>query len=341
VSQSEATIAPFADWRSLIGHGELFAKILEAEKQGVLAPVVLLVGREGIGKKTLAAKIAAISLCETNSACGACQECLAIIQNRHPEISWFDHQPFQVEHADLVQEHLSLQANAGSTAKRRTVVICDGDAMTVAAANRLLKTLEEPPDRCRIILTTARSGQLPDTLLSRCSQWLVAPPPVAQSCQWLAEQPDIIAAKLDRLALTELLHEEGLSPGLVLQRVANIDQVQELARQIQACLAPLNPGEALQLAENLGKTKSLSSAALLCLLEKAMNQQYREYYQLKEARERQLNLPAWSVIKRRRQLLKKLKSFVFRSKTKVNMQLFFEAWMALQSSQHVTGHKGQ
>ena len=73
-----------------------------------------------------------------------------------------------------LQEHLAL--SPAPPARFRVAVVADADELSVQAANRLLKTLEEPPPRARILLSTSREGAMLPTVLSRCVRWRVAPP---------------------------------------------------------------------------------------------------------------------------------------------------------------------
>lgn len=58
--------------------------------------------------------------------------------------------------------------------RRRVVIISGADAMNDAAANTLLKTLEEPPGDTMLILTTAHRDALLPTILSRCQSFRFA-----------------------------------------------------------------------------------------------------------------------------------------------------------------------
>lgn len=55
-------------------------------------------------------------------------------------------------------------------APRRVVIVADAHRMYRAAANALLKTLEEPPAHSHLFLCTHQPHLLPPTILSRCSR---------------------------------------------------------------------------------------------------------------------------------------------------------------------------
>lgn len=68
------------------------------------------------------------------------------------------------------------------------IILSEADRMTLEAANTLLKTLEEPPGRTLILLTTSRREQLPATILSRCQQLYCPPIPDELLFQVLQER---------------------------------------------------------------------------------------------------------------------------------------------------------
>ena len=115
------------------------------QANGKIPHVLLLSGREGLGKSLFAHGIAASFFCRTGNACGECDQCTAVMAESHPEVFSLDTEGavIKVEDAILVQQHLELH----SQASYRIVIISDIDLLTQQASNRLLKTLEEiPPD---------------------------------------------------------------------------------------------------------------------------------------------------------------------------------------------------
>jgi DNA polymerase-3 subunit delta' len=67
----------------------------------------------------------------------------------------------------------------------RVAIIYPADAMTIAAANSLLKTLEEPAGKSLIILVTESLRRLPPTIVSRCQRLRLPAPPAKTSLAWL------------------------------------------------------------------------------------------------------------------------------------------------------------
>jgi len=70
----------------------------------------------------------------------------------------------------------------------RVVVLYPAEALNVAAANALLKTLEEPPAGVVFLLVTSRIDRLLPTIISRCRQWPMGTPAPQQAQAWLAAQ---------------------------------------------------------------------------------------------------------------------------------------------------------
>ncbi|MGE3928038.1 MAG: AAA family ATPase, partial [Lautropia sp.] len=85
----------------------------------------------------------------------------------------------------------------GMTAFRdgaRVIVIDPADALSPAAANALLKRLEEPGERTVFLLVTHRPDRLPATVRSRCRTVTVPRPEPAAALAWLAAAAAVPAA---------------------------------------------------------------------------------------------------------------------------------------------------
>lgn len=80
---------------------------------------------------------------------------------------------------------LQLTSHGG---RGRVAVIYPAEAMNRNTANALLKTLEEPPAGTVIVLIAESPRSLPPTILSRCQQIRLAPPPPSEVVDWLAER---------------------------------------------------------------------------------------------------------------------------------------------------------
>lgn len=182
---------------------------------------LLLTGREGIGKRMLALEFARALLCEAaradGSACGECPGCRYVAAHQHPDLRVVE--PVEVDDEGaatpvpwITVAHIrALIEWAQLTSHRRmakVAVIAPAERMNAAAANALLKTLEEPPAGTYLLLVSHQPGRLPATVRSRC-RVLAAPfpePEVARA--WLAEQgvgePDALLSQAGGAPLAAL-----------------------------------------------------------------------------------------------------------------------------------------
>jgi DNA polymerase-3 subunit delta' len=181
------------------------------KRRGMLAHAYLIHGSEGIGKVEFARALAQSLLCEaadqSGIACGTCPACHWFMQGNHPDFREIVPAALQagtageeeetVEEAtkpekkstqitiEQVREIGQLVALSTHRDGHRVVLIHPADAMNQAAANALLKTLEEPTPRTLILLVTNRPGRLMATVRSRCQKLLVAGPTRADALAWL------------------------------------------------------------------------------------------------------------------------------------------------------------
>ena len=173
--------------------GKQWQELQQRRHSGQLAHALLLHGPAGIGKADFATQAAQSLLCEqpeeAGQACGRCKACQLLASANHPDFI-----PIQPEEAgkaikvdqirELIQQ-LNLSAHFGGY---RTVLISQAEQMNLAAANSLLKTLEEPQASTVIILVTSQLSRLPATIRSRCQMLRFAMPEPALALAWLREE---------------------------------------------------------------------------------------------------------------------------------------------------------
>lgn len=151
---------------------------------------LLVVGRPGLGRHRLALDIAAAALCEQPTAdghaCGHCASCRQVQGETHPDLMHVrvreDKTLILVEQIRELSRMLSLSSG---THGMRCAIVHEAERMNAAAANALLKTLEEPSPGVSIILVADRVAAVPVTIASRCLQLPVTPPPQAEALDWL------------------------------------------------------------------------------------------------------------------------------------------------------------
>lgn len=171
----------------------------------LLPHALLLHGPAGVGKLDLASELARWALCEkpgTEGACGVCDACNWFDQGNHPDYRRVEPvEPEAGEDADTakkaprkggrlinvdaireITEFLSLTAHRGGW---RVALIQPAELMNTAAANALLKTLEEPPARVLLLLVSHQPGRLLPTVISRCRKVAVPLPERETALTWL------------------------------------------------------------------------------------------------------------------------------------------------------------
>lgn len=152
-------------------------------RQGRPPHAVLLLGAPGSGKRCAAAWMAR----ERLGLPGSDPSPVFPLQRpEHADLNWIapleDKTTISIDQVRTLVADLALTSYEG---RGKVAVIEPADAMTVNAANSLLKTLEEPPGDTLMILVADRVGRLPATIFSRCQHLKVALPPTGQSLAWL------------------------------------------------------------------------------------------------------------------------------------------------------------
>lgn len=158
-----------------------------------LPQALLIHGPEGLGKRSLAEAFAQRLLCQEkgDELCGQCVGCRLWAAGTHPHYhAVHPEEPGKAIHVDAIRALTGRFALKPQYAAWRLAVIDPADAMNSSAANALLKTLEEPPERSLLILLSSAPGRLPATILSRCQRLPVHPPSKAQALAWLANRQE-------------------------------------------------------------------------------------------------------------------------------------------------------
>src|SRR5439155_24925792 len=127
----------------------------------------VLAGPEGSGKSLAARAFVATLLCR-DGGCGHCRDCRLAADDRHPNEFVVEPEGRDI-HVDTVRDEVWHPAYRTAPGPGRKVfVIREADRLSPAAADTLLKVLEEPPADAVFLLMSARAHELPETVLSRC-----------------------------------------------------------------------------------------------------------------------------------------------------------------------------
>ena len=239
---------------------------IEAYSAGRLAHGLLFSGPAGLGQREVAEQLAQRVLCLSpagDEPCGSCRSCvlyqsrsqsdpvevrpdgsLALPHGRpgHPDALFVGYaindktgkprSELSVEQIRTLSTQLSLTPQYGDA---RVALIDPADALNTAAANALLKTLEEPQPGRYLWLIAADVSRLPATIRSRCQKLEFQLPPRAEALAWLQAAGDAKTAE-------EALDAARGHPGLAAQWLA--DGSLDLRRSVADDLRALTQGRA-------------------------------------------------------------------------------------------------
>jgi DNA polymerase-3 subunit delta' len=172
------------------------AELAERLQGGRVAHAFLIAGPAGTGKRDLAGRFMASLLCleGRHPACGTCRSCSLLRTGAHPDghVLTFEQHPKKDElRTDIVVDQVRRLIDAlqltNTISRRKAALIFPAEAMTVSAANALLKTLEEPPGDATLLVVAHQPSRLPATIRSRCQALHVRLPDRAVAQAWLAQ----------------------------------------------------------------------------------------------------------------------------------------------------------
>lgn len=209
------------------------------------AHALLIHGPAGVGHLEFALLLAQATLCEDPAAarpgrpCGRCASCHLVATRVHPDLllvlpdalrvqlGWVDDDDSKLSKADAkpsrdirveqVRQAIAWSQQTSGRGRGKVLLLHPADALNGPAANALLKTLEEPPGRLRLLLTSADPERLLPTVRSRCQRLPLHLPPADQAQGWLRGQglaePAALLALAGGSPLAALAWaQEGITP---------------------------------------------------------------------------------------------------------------------------------
>ena len=230
-------------------------QLMNAAGQGRLGHAIGIGWFPELGGDTLIEAFAQWLLCQHRAgktrACGRCKDCLLMASGHHPDLIQFGHdenQSIGVDDIRAVQQKLTQSAHQDG---EKVAILVNAQLLTTAAANALLKTLEEPPGATTVIVASNAWQRLLPTVRSRLQYYPVTAPKVEALAQWLSlETQQAVSAQ-------ESLHswcDNPLAALAALREGKALGPTESLVTQIeQASLAkhPATVSEALQVLSQL------------------------------------------------------------------------------------------
>lgn len=172
-------------------HHGMWEQLLRLQRNGRFPHALLFNGPHGVGKQALAEALIAQMLCDNPGtyACGECHSCQMLASGYHPDLLRVS--PEEGKRQIRIDPIRGVNRFVNQTAQQsgyRVIVISPAEAMNVAAANALLKSLEEPGDKTLFILLSDVPSRMLPTIRSRCQQWSLTSVAYAECRSWLLEQ---------------------------------------------------------------------------------------------------------------------------------------------------------
>ena len=169
-------------------------------------------GPGGAGKRAAARALAAELLAEGEANPDSARA--RVVSGAHPDLTWVvPSGAHEILVSDIDEPVISAASRTPFESSRRVFVIERADELGDEAANRMLKTLEEPAAFVHLILLTDRLGEILPTIRSRC-----------QTVRFEAPSEEAAAAALSELGVSD---ETALA--CVRLSLQDADQARELA----------------------------------------------------------------------------------------------------------------
>ncbi len=248
----------------LFGHEWAVDMLRQHVSRGTLRHAYLITGPPGLGRRTLALRLAQALNCPQppapGEACRSCRTCRQIEAMQFPDLSLTQAETeggtLKVDQVREVTHTLSLKPYQG---QYRVALFLRFQEANPNSANALLKTLEEAPGHAVLVLTADSAEQLLPTIVSRCEVVRLRPLPVNEVEDFLRQrgtQPD--QARL-------VAHLSGGRPGYALRLLSDSDGLEFRHKQLDELLAklPASRRERFAYAETISKDRETFRRVLL------------------------------------------------------------------------------
>lgn len=227
----------------VIGQTRAVSLLKHSLESDSLSHAYLCVGPQHSGKMRLATQLAQALNCKADDKpCLQCDSCKKIAAGTHSDIQVIgleynededtERKQIRNEQIDGILHDASLPPFEG---EHKVFIIEDAELLSIGAANRLLKTLEEPESKVTFILLTTNEPRLLKTIVSRCQRIELSPMPLTEEAKTLTEKYNVVPERARLLA--------GLSHGcigwaitvagdekLLTQRQENLSQIIAMIR---------------------------------------------------------------------------------------------------------------
>ena len=202
----------------MIGQRELTRKIFGQIERGKFPRFSILIGEAGSGKKLLATEIAKKL------------EAICVIANTK---------------VDMIREIISMAYSVNDTT---VYIIPDADDMSGAAANALLKVVEEPPKNAYFILTCENLDNVLNTIRSRGVTYMMEPYTYDDKCDYVESREETFNDEIFNF-MVETTSNLGEIAELI--SYGDIESFMEYVRVVIENIAVVSGSNAFKIGEKL------------------------------------------------------------------------------------------
>jgi len=256
---------------ALVGQDHAVEVLRRAAAGSGMTHAWLFTGPPGSGREDAARAFAAALLCP-QQGCGSCELCRQVEVGSHPDLEVV--RPDGLSYSVRQTRELVLRAAGAPTLGRwRVVLFEDADRATEAAANALLKAIEEPPPRTVWLLCAPSPDDMLVTIRSRCRVVTLRTPPAAAIAELLVSR-DGVDPETAAFAARAAQGHVGRARRLALDEETRRrrDAVLSLPRSLTGV------GECVAAAERLVKAAEEEAAAATAELNEAETAELRKGY---------------------------------------------------------------
>jgi DNA polymerase III subunit delta' len=252
---------------NLLGHAWAVDMLHQHVARNDIRHAYLITGASGLGKRTLALRLAQALNCENpisvGTPCFTCRTCKQIESMTHPDLTVIQSEAeggtLKVDQIREVQRTINLRPYQSNY---RVSLFLRFHEANDSAANALLKTLEEAPAHAILILTAESPEQLLPTINSRCEILRLRPLPIETVTS------DLMQKGLDEERARLLAHISGSRPGFARKLVDDVSLLEKRDEHLNdlQTLLPSSRVEKFAYADKLAKDKNIMRQTILVWL---------------------------------------------------------------------------
>lgn len=228
---------------SIIGHERVCAQLERILQLSDIPQSFLFGGPKHVGKQTVALWFAHRLLGHSSQGETTFSDLVLIEPEKSVNTKQTREKAIAAQEVRSLKQFLSRSPSSG---KYRIAIINQAEKLSPAAADALLKVLEEPPKQSILILLTSQPQHLPPTILSRTVAFSLKPVPVVTLQNSLPESK----------ALPQFFLDLGL-PGLVIEALSQPDNFLEQKECLRKLfqISKLSQRARIEFAEYLSKNE--------------------------------------------------------------------------------------